>query len=71
MRKPIVAGNWKMHKTAAEAVDLAQAIAPLVAPSLTNCDVVLCPTYTSLGAVHGVIGDSRIGLGAQNVHWEY
>ena len=45
MRKPIVAGNWKMHKTAAEAVDLAQAIAPLVAPSLTNCDVVLCPTY--------------------------
>ena len=70
MRKPIVAGNWKMHKTAAEAVDLAQAIAPLVAPSLNNCDVVLCPTYTSLGAVHGVIGGSGIGLGAQNMHWE-
>lgn len=70
MRKPIVAGNWKMHKTAEEAVDLAQAIAPLVAPSLTSCNVVLCPTFTSLGAVHGVIGGSGIGLGAQNMHWE-
>jgi len=70
MRKPIVAGNWKMHKTVHEAVDLAQAIAPLVGQSLATCDVVLCPTYTSLGAVYGVIKDSGVGLGAQNMHWE-
>jgi len=70
MRKPIVAGNWKMHKTADEAVVLAQAIAPLVGQSLGTCDVVLCPTYTSLGAVYGVIKDSGIGLGAQNMHWD-
>ena len=70
MRKPIVAGNWKMHKTVQEAVDLAQAIAPLVGQSLATCDVVLCPTYTSLGAVYGVIKDSGVGLGAQNMHWE-
>ena len=70
MRKPIVAGNWKMHRTADEAVDLAQGIAPLVSQSLATCDVVLCPTYTSLGAVHGVIKESGIGLGAQNMHSE-
>ena len=70
MRKPIVAGNWKMQKTADEAVDLAQAITPLVGQSLATCDVVLCPTYTSLGAVYGVIKDSGVGLGAQNMHWE-
>ena len=70
MRKPIVAGNWKMHKTVHEAVDLAQTIAQLVGQSLATCEVVLCPTYTSLGAVYGVIKDSGIGLGAQNMHSE-
>ncbi len=70
MRRPIVAGNWKMHKTADEAIALAGEIAPLLTHRTGICEVVLCPTFTSLAAVHGVIAGSPIGLGAQNMHWE-
>ena len=70
MRRPIVAGNWKMHKTADEAAALAREIVPLVTDASAACDVVLCPTFTSLSAVQGVVQGSGIGLGAQNMHWE-
>ena len=68
MRRPIVAGNWKMHKTAAEAVELVEGIKPLVAG--TDVEVVVCPPFTSLQAVRTALADSAIGLGAQNMHWE-
>jgi triosephosphate isomerase len=69
MRTPIIAGNWKMHKTMAEAVQLAHEIREAVA-EITGVDVVLCPPFTALGAVEGVIANSKLGLGAQNMYWE-
>ncbi len=69
MRTPIIAGNWKMHKTLAEAVQLAHEIREAVV-DIKGVDVVLCPPFTALGAVEGVIAASKVGLGAQNMYWE-
>ncbi len=69
MRKPIIAGNWKMHKTVAESVRLAHQIRDAVA-DLDTVEVVLCPPFVSLSAVEDVITDSPIEVGAQNMHWE-
>ena len=67
MRKVIVAGNWKMHKTAAEAVELVAALKPLLEG--VAVEAVVCPPFTSLQAVHAALEGSAIGLGAQNMHW--
>jgi triosephosphate isomerase len=69
MRTPIIAGNWKMHKTIAESVLLARQIREAVA-EIKGVEVVLCPPFTALSAVEDVITDSNVGLGAQNMHWE-
>ena len=69
MRTPIIAGNWKMHKTIAEAVQLARGIREGVA-GLEGVDVVLCPPFTALAAVEDVISNSKVGLGAQNMYFE-
>ncbi len=69
VRKPIVAGNWKMNKTVAEAIDLANGIKRDLA-GCKEVDVVLCPPFTSLKAVSEVITGTHIDLGAQNMHWE-
>ena len=69
MRKPIIAGNWKMFKTSAEAVLLAREVREAVV-DLSQVEVVLCPPFTALAAVEGIIADSKIGLGAQNMFWE-
>jgi triosephosphate isomerase len=69
LRKKIIAGNWKMNKTLAEAQDLAAA----VVRDLGECaeaDVVLCPPFTALKTVGDVISATSIKLGAQNMHWE-
>ena len=68
MRTPIMAGNWKMHKTIAEAVQLARGIREAVA-EVEGVDVVLCPPFTALAAVEDVISNSKIGLGAQNMYF--
>jgi len=68
-RKPIVAGNWKMNKTVAEAIDLAGAIKRDLA-GCKDVDIVLCPPFTALKAVSDVITGTHIDLGAQNMHWE-
>ena len=68
MRKPMMAGNWKMNKTIAEAVALAQAIHASVA-EYNNVDRVICPTAVCLQAVQNSIQDSPVKVGAQNVHW--
>ena len=67
MRKPIIAGNWKMNKTAAEAVALINELKPLVAKS--KPEVVVCVPYTDLWAVKDAIAGSKIHLGAENVAW--
>ncbi len=69
MRTPIVAGNWKMHKTIAEAVELTRGIRRGVM-DLDGVEVVLCPPFTALASVRDTIGPAKIGLGAQNMYFE-
>lgn len=68
MRTPIIAGNWKMNKTPEEAVELIQALKPLVADA--KCTVVVCPTFVCLSAAAQALAGSNIHLGAQNMHFK-
>ncbi len=68
-RTPIIAGNWKLHKTIAEARELAGVIRKY-ADDHGGCEVVLAPVATSLSAVAEVLRGSDVGLAAQNVYWE-
>jgi len=68
MRKPIIAGNWKMNKTPAEAAQLVTELIPLVKDAA--CDVVVCTPAVCFAAVSEVIKGTNIKLGAQNVHFE-
>ena len=67
MRKPIIAGNWKMNKTPAEAAALVNELKPLVADA--QCDVVVCVPAVDIAAVKEAAAGSNIKVGAQNVHW--
>jgi triosephosphate isomerase (TIM) len=69
MRRPIIVGNWKMHKTTAEAVTLAQAIRASVA-DLHDLDIGVAPPFTALGAVAEALRGSAVFVAAQNLHWE-
>lgn len=69
MRKTIIAGNWKMNKTVAEAVAFVNELKPMV-KSMTHIEIAICPTATALSAVVEACKGSNIGVGAQNVHWE-
>jgi len=69
MRTPIIAGNWKMHKTLKEARALARAVKTGV-HDVNHCRVVLAPPYTALESVAAEIRDSALILAAQNVFWE-
>ena len=68
MRKGIIAGNWKMNKTVAEAVSLIEEIKPLVKDA--KCEVVVCPTFLCLDAVINAVKGTNIKVGAQNMHFE-
>ena len=67
-RKAVIAGNWKMNKTPAEAKELISAIAPLVKDA--TCDVVACVPYVDLAAAIEAANGTNIKIGAQNCHWE-
>ena len=67
MRKPIIAGNWKMNNTAKEVVALVEALKPLVKDA--GCDVVVCVPAIDIPAVSEAVKGSNIALGAQNVHF--
>jgi len=70
-RRPIVAANWKMHKTHLEAIRDVQKLSYLLdADDTERVEVVVCPAFTALRAVQTLIESDRlrIGLGAQNVH---
>ena len=69
-RKVIIAGNWKMNKTAAEGRALVEALKPLVADVCpSKADIVVCPPFTTIAAVVEAVRGSNIKVGAQNVHW--
>jgi triosephosphate isomerase (TIM) len=65
MRKPVIAGNWKMYKLLGEAVDTALALKPLVA-NANHCEVVIAPVYTALKTVADRLEGSNIRVAAQN-----
>ncbi len=67
LRKAVIAGNWKMNKTPAEAKELIAAIAPLVKDA--GCDVVACAPFVDLSAAQEAAQDTNIQIGAENCHW--
>ena len=67
-RTPLIAGNWKMNKTATEGVELVKEISAASVGSHASVNVVLCPSFTALSAVGQAIEGSLIALGAQNIH---
>jgi triosephosphate isomerase (TIM) len=69
MRRPIIVGNWKMHKTTAEAVTLVKALKAAIASS-QDVDVGVAPPFTALMAVAEALRGSEIFVVAQNMHWE-
>ncbi len=69
MRKPIIAGNWKMYKTVEEAIAMVSELAPMV-EDVTDVEIVVCPPFTALDAVIEAVGGTNIAVGAQNMHWE-
>jgi triosephosphate isomerase len=69
MRRPILAANWKMNKTIAEAIDFVRAIRRGLG-EVHSVDRVICPPFTALAAVRDLLLGTDIGVGAQNMHWE-
>ncbi len=72
-RRPIVAANWKMHKTHLEAIQAVQKLSYLLdEKDAERVEVVVCPAFTSLRSLETLIQSDRLpyGLGAQDVHWE-
>ncbi len=69
MRKPFVAGNWKMNKTTVEARELVTAMSAALG-AIAGVEKVLCPPSTSLPVIAPLVRGTDIGLGAQNLHWE-
>jgi triosephosphate isomerase len=67
-RRPYVAGNWKMHKTAAEARSYVEELAPLVAPAAGSVDIALCVPFTALAASVEAARGTSIRVLAQNMH---
>ena len=65
-RTPLVAANWKMHKTVAEAAEFVDALLPRIAA--TQSDVVICPPFTALKATVALCAQSRVRVAAQNMH---
>lgn len=69
MKKPLIAGNWKMFKTIPEGINLINIIKAGV-HKIIDCDVVVCPPYTALASISEQIKDTKIDLGAQDMYCE-
>jgi triosephosphate isomerase len=69
IRRPLIAGNWKMHTTIAAARQLAAAVVA-AADGMDDRDVMVAPPATALAAVAEVVGGSNVHLASQNVHWQ-
>jgi len=69
MRRPVIAGNWKMFKTIGQTRDFFQAFTPRVR-DVEHCDIVVAPPFTAINAaVEGSKG-TRVAISAQDVHWK-
>lgn len=69
IRRPLIAGNWKMHLTLDEAVQLARAVVAACG-TITDRDIMIAPPFTSLASVATAVKGSNLRVGAQNVAWE-
>jgi triosephosphate isomerase len=69
-RRPVIAGNWKMYKTASEGAALARALRDALEGSPADRDVVVAPPFPALAAVADILKGGAIGLAAQNMHHE-
>lgn len=69
MRKPIIAGNWKMYKTIPEAKQLVSGVIKGLA-GFTGVEVVFCPPFTALSAVKQLVQGTSFGIGAQDLYWK-
>lgn len=71
MRTPVIAANWKMHKTLSEAAQFVKEFLPQVA-GLTDVEIAVCPPFTALGAVGWALAEAKgkVALGAQNMYQE-
>ena len=69
MRKPLIAANWKMHKTHHGAEEFVKSFLQMLSQD-QGVEVLICPSFTSLESLGRGIGGSKIKLGAQNMHWE-
>lgn len=70
VRKIVIAGNWKMAKTQAEALEFLKEFLPRLEQTLENREVVLCAPFTTLSVLSENLHGSLIRVGAQNIHWE-
>lgn len=70
MRKIVIAGNWKMHKTQTEALEFLQVLKSRLEETNEAREVVLCAPFTALGLISKSLHGGLIRLGAQNIHWE-
>ena len=68
MRTPLMAGNWKMYKTAGETTAFFEKFLPLVSNS-THCGIAICPTFVNIPAAAAAASGSRVGIGGQNLYW--
>lgn len=69
MRRPVIAGNWKMFKTQAETRAFFEGFRPLVATA-SHCDIIVAPPFTAVVAAVEAARGSAITIAAQNAHWE-
>ncbi len=69
MRRPILAGNWKMNKTVQEAIALVHEMKAGL-EVVETIDRVLCPPFVAVSSVSAMLKDSQIAVGAQNMYWE-
>jgi triosephosphate isomerase len=70
VRKAVIAGNWKMHMTCAEAQAFADVFRPLVAHLPADREVVIAPPFTAIPTVAQALAGTGVAIASQNVHWE-
>ena len=70
MRKKVIAGNWKMNNNLSESQNLISKLSAGLSSEKINCDVIICPPYTSLQEVSSLTRNTVMKLGAQNMHYE-
>jgi triosephosphate isomerase (TIM) len=70
MRRKVIAGNWKMHKDLSESQNLISKLINELGKEDVNCDIIICPPFTSLSEAANLVKNTKIKLGAQNMHFE-